>query len=150
MKSSSFFSTGENKVCGYLENNRYSILDRNYRTSFGEIDIIAISPDKTLVFCEVKARKITKKYGDIETERYPHLYGNNVDKLGKVRQSFIPPEQNLTSSKIRKCERIAQWYANQFSSKVPLNGWRIDAVAIVLDEDLEIVSLHHYKNISSD
>lgn len=149
MKLSSFSSTGEDRVCGYLENNHYFILDRNYSTSFGEIDIIAVSPDKTLVFCEVKARKITKKYGDNDTGRCPHLYGNNVDKLGKVWQSFIPPEQNLTTSKIKKCERIAQWYTNQFPSKVPGNGWRIDAVTIVLNEILETVSLHHYKNISS-
>ena len=150
MKLSFFSSTGEDRVCGYLENNHYFILDRNYSTSFGEIDIIAISPDKTLVFCEVKTRKITKKHCNSETEGCPHLYGNNVDKLGKVRQSFTPPEQNLTTSKIKKCERVAQWYTNQFSLKIPHNGWRIDAVAVVLDEDLKIVSLHHYKNIGSN
>lgn len=36
--------------------NGYQILDRNFRTRFGEIDLI-VQKDGTLVFCEVKTRK---------------------------------------------------------------------------------------------
>ena len=45
---------GENKACEYLKNKGYRIIDRNYREKFGEIDIIAVSRDLTLVFVEVK------------------------------------------------------------------------------------------------
>lgn len=39
----------------YLKVRDYTILERNYRTPFGEIDILA-KKDGVLVFCEVKYR----------------------------------------------------------------------------------------------
>ncbi len=47
---------GEDAACVYLEDHGYKIIDRNYRTKGGEIDIIA-EKGEDLVFCEVKARK---------------------------------------------------------------------------------------------
>lgn len=51
---------GENAAAEYLEYNDYEILKRNYKTASGEIDIIALSPDGTYVFAEVKTRRNTK------------------------------------------------------------------------------------------
>lgn len=49
---------GENTAEGMLISKGYYILERQYRTKFGEIDIIAITPDKkAAVFIEVKTRK---------------------------------------------------------------------------------------------
>jgi len=52
---------GERLACEYLVSNGYKILGRNYRISFGEIDIIAKKKprlfgenDKTIHFVEVK------------------------------------------------------------------------------------------------
>lgn len=47
---------GEDTACIYLKNNNYKILDRNFRSKQGEIDIIALSPQKELIFIEVKTR----------------------------------------------------------------------------------------------
>ena len=49
-------SIGEKLALGFLERIGYSILQRNFRCRFGEIDIIA-SNSEYLVFCEVKTRK---------------------------------------------------------------------------------------------
>ncbi|MDR0820178.1 MAG: YraN family protein [Endomicrobium sp.] len=46
----------EKAVVNYLKNFKYKILTTNFRTSFGEIDIIAKHND-TIVFIEVKYRK---------------------------------------------------------------------------------------------
>jgi putative endonuclease len=46
----------EKEVVKYLKNLNYKILDTNFRTRFGEIDIIA-KQDDTIVFIEVKYRK---------------------------------------------------------------------------------------------
>lgn len=46
---------GEKCAAKYLEKNGYKIVERNYRTSFSEIDIIAVSGD-VLCFVEVKTR----------------------------------------------------------------------------------------------
>jgi len=47
---------GENIVVAALKKKGYSILDRNYRRQYGEIDIIAGKKD-LLLFIEVKMRK---------------------------------------------------------------------------------------------
>ena len=47
--------SGEDMAAAFLQGLGYSILTRNYRKRFGEIDIIAEEGD-TLVFVEVKTR----------------------------------------------------------------------------------------------
>lgn len=46
----------ENKALTYLKNLNYTILKQNYKSSFGEIDIIA-TKDDILHFFEVKSSK---------------------------------------------------------------------------------------------
>ena len=47
---------GENLAAFYLEENGYSIVEKNFRCKVGEIDIIA-SKGKLLAFVEVKSRR---------------------------------------------------------------------------------------------
>ena len=47
---------GEERAAVYLDSRGYEILERNFRCSFGEIDIIAMDGD-TLCFIEVKTRR---------------------------------------------------------------------------------------------
>lgn len=47
---------GEEAACSYLERQGYQILERNFRTRRGELDIIA-AQGEWLVFVEVKTRK---------------------------------------------------------------------------------------------
>jgi putative endonuclease len=53
--------SGEDLACDELRRRGYAILDRRYRTRFGEIEIIARDGD-TIVFVEVKAR-LTDDFG---------------------------------------------------------------------------------------
>jgi len=59
---------GENVAAKFLRNLGYKILERNYRTALGEIDIIA-RDGKTLVFVEVK----TRMYDDPTPEEQVNL-----------------------------------------------------------------------------
>lgn len=52
---------GEALAAEYLRKNGYSVIEANYKTRFGEIDIIA-EDKKTVVFVEVKLRK-NEKFG---------------------------------------------------------------------------------------
>ncbi|MDP2644638.1 MAG: YraN family protein [Desulfobacterales bacterium] len=47
---------GESLAATHLQKNGYTILEQNYRSKHGEIDIIAQDKD-SLVFIEVKARR---------------------------------------------------------------------------------------------
>lgn len=46
---------GEGFVCAYLQSQGFTVVSRNYRTRFGEIDVIAQN-ERFLLFVEVKAR----------------------------------------------------------------------------------------------
>lgn len=52
---------GEDIVSKYIEKQGYEVIERNFRTSIGEIDIIA-AHDGCIVFIEVKTRK-NDEYG---------------------------------------------------------------------------------------
>lgn len=61
---------GEQYVVDFLSNNGYQIVERNYRSKMGEIDIIAYIDERrfgrTLVFIEVKTRSGQKQTGIAE------------------------------------------------------------------------------------
>jgi putative endonuclease len=60
MNSRQIGNHGEDMAAAYLRLHLYSILERNYRTSSGEIDIIA-KKGNMYVFVEVKYRNNTSK-----------------------------------------------------------------------------------------
>lgn len=53
---------GEELAAEYLQKKGYTILAKNYRSKWGEVDIIA-KQNKVVVFVEVKT-KTTDKYGE--------------------------------------------------------------------------------------
>ena len=61
MKTYGLGVDGEALAATYLEDLGCRILERNFTSRFGEIDIIAVTPDgKYLCFVEVKTRKSDK------------------------------------------------------------------------------------------
>lgn len=55
LSNKQFGALGEKLAAEYLKKNHYKILQKNYKSKLGEIDIIAQSGD-TVVFAEVKTR----------------------------------------------------------------------------------------------
>ena len=81
--------TGENVAAKYLKKNGYEILGRNYRKTYGEIDIIA-KYKENIAFVEVKTRKsdaygspaefVTKqKQRKIIKTAYSYIQQHNLD-----------------------------------------------------------------------
>lgn len=82
---------GEVKAAEYLKKKKYKLIGVNYRTGFGEIDLIAENKS-AVVFVEVKLRK--------------------NDAFGK-------PEQFVTKSKQRKISLSARvWLARNHTDKI--------------------------------
>lgn len=47
---------GEDYAVKYLDSLGWSVVDRNWRCKQGELDIVAVDADQTVVFVEVKTR----------------------------------------------------------------------------------------------
>ncbi len=56
MKTKEIGDFGENEACEYLKKQGYIIVEKNFHSRYGEIDIIALDEHCT-VFVEVKTRK---------------------------------------------------------------------------------------------
>ena len=78
-------TAGEDLACAELERLGYRILERNYRSRFGEIDIVA-KDDDTVVFVEVKT-KTSGDFGDPVEEVTPQKQ-RQIISMGEEYHSF--------------------------------------------------------------
>ena len=60
---------GEDAVCAELIKRGHRIIERNFRKSFGEIDIISMY-DRFIVFTEVKTRQTRSMVSGVEAVNY--------------------------------------------------------------------------------
>jgi putative endonuclease len=86
---------GETKGAEYLVNNGYQIVERNFRTNIGEIDIIA-KQDDFLVFVEVK----TWNAYSFENIEYA-LNRKKIRRIMAVSKYFLLNYPEYTDSLIR-------------------------------------------------
>jgi putative endonuclease len=78
-------TAGEDLACAQVERLGYRVIERNYRSRFGEIDIIAIDDD-TVVFIEVKT-KTSGDFGDPVDEVTPQKM-RQIVSMGEEYHSF--------------------------------------------------------------
>ena len=82
MKTIETGKIGEDEAVKFLKKNKYKIIERNFRTKFGEIDIIA-KKGKEISFIEVKTRKTI---------------------------TFGYPEESVDERKLNKIKKVALYY----------------------------------------
>lgn len=75
--------SGEDLAVKYLETHGYRVLDRNYTTDVGEVDIF-VTDEKTLIAVEVKSR-LSLEYGT-PAEAVGHA---KVKKISQVTSQYI-------------------------------------------------------------
>lgn len=109
---------GEEYAAQYLEQRGYTILSRNIRTPFGEIDLLARqNKEGGLVFVEVKTRA-TKKYG--------------------------PPEIAVNR---RKQEHIIASVLSYFQEHPEMEeSWRVDIIAVEQMDAERTPTITHFEN----
>lgn len=113
---------GENIAAAFLTKKGFSIIEKNYRQKWGEIDIIA-QKDGAVRFIEVK----TKSVGDTS-----------------YKSSAYHPEEHVTHDKLRKITRTASLY---MESKKDSREYQIDVVAVVLDKIKRIARCRLYEQV---
>ncbi len=92
---------GERQAENYLLERGMELIQRNYRTRYGEIDLVMKHAD-TLVFVEVKTRSDNR---------------------------FGPPEQSVTPDKQEHLLLAAEQYVDEHPD-LPVD-WRVDVVAVI-------------------
>ena len=97
---------GETYAAAWLEQLGWTIVERNWGTRFGELDLIALDPARTLVFVEVKTRRT---------------------------QIFGPPQLAVGAHKQTNLRRAASLWLREPAHAIRRVGIRFDVVAIVVD-----------------
>lgn len=111
-------SYGEDVAEGFLKSHGYTIIQRNFRQHYSEIDIVAIYAE-TLVFVEVKTRRSNK---------------------------FGTPFEAITRFKLHSLIKSAYYY-KMLHPELP-GSLRIDLISIVLKNGNSVEKIDHIKNIS--
>lgn len=107
---------GEDLAREHLERLGFRVLARNYRTRYGELDLI-VCDDATIVFVEVKTRRLGASAGSALESMSPH-------KQRRVRGM------------------AAAWLVD--SSDRPRSAeLRFDVVAVTVDHGARLVRLDH-------
>ncbi len=109
---------GERIAADYLLEQGFSILERNFNTRFGEIDLIA-TKDEEVIFIEVKTR---------------------------TSKTFGFPEESVTSEKLGKLVDTAMLWLQEHPNSS--DHWRIDVIAILLDRQHALIDLEHFINVN--
>ncbi|MBG0787131.1 MAG: YraN family protein [Anaerolineaceae bacterium] len=108
---------GEDLAADYLQKQGYQLLDRNYLSRFGEVDLVAVK-DEVIVFVEVKAR---------------------------TNDRFGLPEASVTPEKLEKIYDTALFWLQEHP-EMP-DDWRVDVIAIQLDKAFHVQDIQHFINI---
>jgi len=109
---------GEDLACAELERLGYAILDRRYRTKFGEIDIIASEGGAT-VFVEVKTR-VAEQFGGgaeaLTAWKQLRLTQMAVDYLARHRLHDRPCRFDVVAIDMNDGRPRIQVYAHAFDA----------------------------------
>ncbi len=111
---------GEKLAKAFLKKRGYHIKETNYRCPEGEIDIVAKHKDY-LVFVEVRTKKSLE---------------------------FGSPEESITPAKKERMKATASHYQQTHNNLSAL--WRIDVVAVELDQKGKLSRIELIENAVSD
>ena len=111
---------GEGYARRYLEEKGYTVSGTNFRSRWGEVDIVA-HHGEDLVFVEVR----TRRGGDFGT-----------------------PEESVTAAKTKRLIATAQQYLQEHGLEQA--QWRIDLVSIHLDKSGKLLEVIHLENAVED
>jgi putative endonuclease len=106
---------GEQLAAEHLERLGYAIVERNFRTRWGELDIIAFD-GRTLAFCEVKTRRAGGP-------------GTPFDAVGPGKQTRVRRMAGRWLAERRDRPRAAQL--------------RFDAIGVTFDRGGRLLALEH-------
>jgi putative endonuclease len=126
---------GEDEAVKYLKNKGFSILDRNYRKPWGELDIIA---QKGIVLYFVEVKTVTRQNLGAELRGF----GSSAPKF-----DFYEPEDNIHPWKIKRLSRAIQTYL--LEKKIDDEAdYQIDSISVYLEKGTDqLLKIEHLEDI---
>ena len=113
---------GERLAAEHLERAGYRILERNWRSRAGELDIVAAGAG-AVVFCEVKTR-VAAGYG-----------------------GPAGPLDSIGPGKRRRLRRLArEWLSAPCRERPGCDALRFDAIGVTLDREGGLLALEHVED----
>jgi putative endonuclease len=113
---------GEWMACKHLEARGFDLLDRNFRTRCGELDVVARN-ERFLVFCEVKTRVVRGAPGP------------------------VGPFDAIGARKRRRVRLMArEWLAARVVPSPQPPELRFDAIGVEFNPSGELVALEHLED----
>ncbi len=107
---------GEQIAADHLKDKGYQLLDHNFHTRYGELDLVML--DKGMVvFVEVKTR---------------------------TSETFGSPEESITSSKMEHIQNTGLLWLQEHEESP--EDWRIDVVSILLNRNGQLKNIEHFIN----
>ena len=113
-------AAGEQAAAELLAALGCQIVERNFRTRYGELDIVAVDGE-TLVFCEVRAR-----------------VGRNA--IAYALESIGPHKRQ----QLRRM--AAEWFRLSRADRPPTRATRFDAIAVALTHAGVVLELEHIRD----
>ncbi|MDH4238539.1 MAG: YraN family protein [Phycisphaerae bacterium] len=107
---------GEKRCEKFLKRKGLKTLTRNFSCKTGELDLVMVDTDSTIVFVEVRT---------------------------KAGSDFATPEDSITAPKKTRLLRTARYFLA--TNNIQVRPYRFDIVAIVLDKSAR-PDIKHYKN----
>lgn len=109
---------GEEIAAAYLKQKGYTILQRNIRTAYGEIDLLASQVD-TLIFVEIKTRS-SASLGSPEISITPKKFAHMLASA----ESYLMTHPEINAA------------------------WRIDVISVLYNTADQSPEITHFENIT--
>jgi putative endonuclease len=116
---------GEQVAVEHLLRRGFDIIERNYRTRWGELDIVAYD-GSALIFCEVKARRMPTRGGP------PARAGQPLDAVNGAKRTQL---RKMAGRWL--IERRERPFAEEL---------RFDAIGVSFDAGGDLVGLEHIEH----
>lgn len=135
---------GERLAAQHLEARGYEVVARNFRTRFGELDLVA-RDERFLVFCEVKTRVVRGVPAPgcaAGSGGMPGVGGSAG--AGGMPANPLGPFASIGPRKQRQVRAIArEWLAQSLLAGARPPEIRFDAIGISFDARGRLLSLEH-------
>jgi|GEM_PF-172330 len=141
---------GEDLACGYLVEKGFTIMGRNWKISWGELDIIAQKKFTLLnkiswILASVFRQKLFNRAGFFGRDKTIHF----VEVKALAAGSAFFPEDHVDFKKQEKLRKLAQvWLAqHKFPQTFP---HQIDVIAVTIGRAGEKPLIHYIPNAVED